>query len=238
MQRKRSIFYYFLEYWYYYSMKSKKLLIELIGLIDEFEDHLGDQQELCMPDFIGFINARYAQGQMDIRMLTGGEQQQMVQEYATPEVEISRLVSIMFRYAKTYIKKALKGSIIQTADEFTFMIILLTHKSLSKTELINKNIMEKTSGTEVIKRLIKKGLITQFDYENDRRAQHVAVTDKGRQEVFSVLPGMNTVSQVVAGNLTPPERQTLAYLLKKLDYHHHEIYTTRKDDELDVLVYK
>jgi DNA-binding MarR family transcriptional regulator len=219
-------------------MKSKKLLIELIGLVDEFEDHVGDQQELSMPDFVGFLNARYSQGQMDIRTLTGGEQQQMVQEYATPEVEISRLVSVMYRYAKTYIKKALKGSVIQTADEFTFVIILMTHKSLSKTELINKNIMEKTSGTEVIKRLIKKGLITQFDYENDRRSQHVAVTDKGRQEIFTVLPDMNTVSQIVAGNLTVPERQALAYLLKKLDYHHHNIYTNHKDEELDVLVYR
>lgn len=217
-------------------MKSTKLLIELIGLLDEFEDHIPEQQESSVREFVSFLNARYMAEQIDIRDLTGGEQQQMVQEYNTPEVEISRLVGVMYRYAKTYIKKALKGSNIQTADEFTFLIILMTHKSLSKTELINKNIMEKTSGTEIIKRLIKKELVTQFDDENDRRAQHVAVTEKGRQEMFAVLPGMGIVSEVVAGNLTAAERKTLAYLLKKLDYHHHDIYANKRDSDLELLI--
>src|SRR5688572_24585175 len=155
-------------------MKSTKLLIELIGLLGEFEDHVPEQQEPSIGGFVSFLNARYMSEHLDIRNLTGGKEEQMVQDYNTPEVEISRLVGVMYRYAKTYIKKALKGSVIQTADEFTFLIILMTHKSLSKTELINKNIMEKTSGTEIIKRLIKKGLVIQFDDQNDRRAQHVA----------------------------------------------------------------
>jgi hypothetical protein len=66
------------------------------------------------------------------------------------------LVTLLFRYAKGYIKKALQDSIIQTADEFAFNLI--TFESLTKTELISKQVMEKTSGVEVIKRLVGQGL--------------------------------------------------------------------------------
>jgi hypothetical protein len=52
----------------------------------------------------------------------------------------------MYRYAKGYIKKALQESIIQTPDEFSFLITLMTFESLTKTELINKQVIEKTSG--------------------------------------------------------------------------------------------
>jgi DNA-binding MarR family transcriptional regulator len=213
-------------------MKSQKLLLELIGLVGEFEDGLKDDQEAALPDFLGFLNARDGSGDVTIRNLTGGQAQQMVADHSTPEIEISRLISVMYRYAKGYIKKALKNSSIQTADEFTFIIILMTHTSLSKTELINKNIMEKTTGTEVIKRLVKRGLIEQFSDAQDKRSQQVAVTNKGREEIYAVLPNMTMVSTIVAGNLTRSEKNTLAYLLKKLDYHHHELYTSRKDEDL------
>jgi DNA-binding MarR family transcriptional regulator len=217
-------------------MKSKKLLIELIGLLDEFEQDRQNESDVGLDEFIGFLNARSASGDIEIRDITGGEEQQMIMDNATAEIEISRLISLMYRYAKGYIKKALKGSAIQTADEFTFIIILMTHSSLSKTELINKNIMEKTSGIEVIKRLIKKGLIEQFSDDNDKRSQKVAVTLSGRSEIFTVLPNMNIVSKIVAGNLSITERQTLAYLLKKLDYYHNELYITKRDQELNDLL--
>jgi DNA-binding MarR family transcriptional regulator len=216
-------------------MKSQKLLLELIGLVGEFEDSLKEDQEAALPDFLGFLNARDASGGITIRDLTGGQEQKMVDNHSTPEIEISRLISVMYRYAKGYIKKALKNSVIQTADEFTFIIILMTHTSLSKTELISKNIMEKTTGTEVIKRLVKRGLIEQFNDTQDKRSQQVAVTKKGREEIYAVLPNMTVVSTIVSGNLTVSEKNTLAYLLKKLDYHHHELYTNKKDEDLNDL---
>jgi DNA-binding MarR family transcriptional regulator len=216
-------------------MKSKGLLIDLIGLLDEYETSQGDQM-IDLRGFISFLNATKQSGQLEIRDLTGGLEADMIREETTADVEIARLISVMYHYAKTYIRKALKDSPLQTVDEFTFVIILLTHDSLSKMELITLNIMEKTSGIGIINRLISKGLIFQFSDEKDKRAQRVAVTEKGRAEIFSVLPNMNLVSNIITGNLSVAEKDTLAYLLKKLDYHHHDLYTNKRDAGLEELL--
>lgn len=38
----------------------------------------------------------------------------------------------------------------------------MPYESMTKTELITNQVMEKTSGTEIIKRLLKQGLIREF----------------------------------------------------------------------------
>jgi DNA-binding MarR family transcriptional regulator len=142
----------------------------------------------------------------------------------------------MFRYAKIYVKKALHDSPIQTADEFAFLINLMTFASLTKTELINKQVMEKTSGTEVIKRLAAQGMIREFADETDKRSVRVAISHKGRSEVIRLLPEMAKVSQIVVGNLSDAEIKTLSYLLKKLDFFHNDIFMNKRNLSLEEIL--
>ena len=108
----------------------------------------------------------------------------------------------------------------------------MTYDSLSKGELITKQVMEKTSGSEIIRRLIKKGLIVESPDENDKRSIRVSVTKYGREEILKILPIMSKVTKIVAGNLNAEEINTLSYLLKKLDYFHNDIYLNKKDQSL------
>jgi DNA-binding MarR family transcriptional regulator len=111
----------------------------------------------------------------------------------------------------------------------------MTHESLTKTELINKQIMEKTSGTEVIKRLLNNGMISEFSDENDRRSVRVKITPKGYQSIAGILPNMSLVSEIVVGNLSEQEIVTLAYLLKKLDHYHNDIFLNKRNTSLEEL---
>ena len=77
---------------------------------------------------------------------------------------------MMYHYAKGYIKKALRDSYLQTSDEFSFLITLMTYDSITKGELITKHVMEKTSGSEVIRRLIKRGMIVEAQIKMIREA--------------------------------------------------------------------
>lgn len=223
-------------------MKSKEILITLVNELATFEaenEQLENEQieQLNMQDFLGFLNSKYSNGSAGYgnRKLGGSEGQWLQDMGNNVETTIATSVSLMYRYAKGYIKKALQGSIIQTVDELTFLFVLVTFESLSKSELIAKNVMEKTSGIEVIKRLLNQELIHQFADENDKRSQRVAITKKGMEELMKIMPNMALVSSVVSGNLTATERSTLAYLLKKLDYHHHDIYINAKDASLEEL---
>jgi DNA-binding MarR family transcriptional regulator len=137
-----------------------------------------------------------------------------------------------------YTKKALKESNIKTVDEFSFLITLMTHNEMTKQELINLQIMEKTSGIEIINRLIRQEFIEQFDDEKDKRSKLLRITETGRRELMMILPRMNMVSKIVVGTLTKEEQNILTYLLRKLDHFHNDIYIHDKEKELEMIVLK
>jgi DNA-binding MarR family transcriptional regulator len=142
------------------------------------------------------------------------------------------MIVLMYHYAKGYIKKALRDSYLQTPDEFSFLITLMTYDNLTKGELITKQVMEKTSGSEVINRLIKRGLMVECADKKDKRSIRVSITKSGKEEILRILPLMSDVSKIVVGNLNSEEINTLSYLLKKLDYFHNDIYLNKKDQSL------
>jgi DNA-binding MarR family transcriptional regulator len=214
---------------------NKEVLIQLIEHMEKFEATLPENQSYALPEFVGYLNAQ-AGTELAMRRVAGDRHAfvQQVREESNSDVGI--LITLMFRYAKIYIKKALQDSPIQTADEFAFLITLMTFDSLTKTELINKQVMEKTSGTEVIKRLVAQGMIREFADALDKRSVRVAITDKGRMEIIRILPEMAKVSQIVIGNLSEPEIKSLSYLLKKLDFFHNDIFMNKRHLGLDEIM--
>jgi DNA-binding MarR family transcriptional regulator len=151
------------------------------------------------------------------------------------ETEISILIVNMYRYARVYSKKALENTPLQTVDEFGYLATLLTYNCLKKTELIAKNIHEKPTGMEIIKRLLQNGLIDQFDDEQDKRSKLVRLNDKGKYLLYSIFDKMGKVSDIVTGDLERDEKIQLLYFLKKLDRFHHHIFTNEKEEVLQTL---
>ena len=215
-------------------MGKKEILKELVEHLFDFDSEVQGGKEYSMADFVGYLNARHGTQPSAIRNLAGAEEE-WVKGNVDANTEISTLLVFMYRYAVVYFKKALKEGNINTLDEFSFLIVLMTYPSLSKTELIQKLIMEKTSGVEVIKRLLKNGLIEEFDNPNDKRSVLVAITAKGKKELAELLPRMGLVGSVVVGNLTPAEVSSLSFLLRKLDYHHNDIFLHHRNLSLEEL---
>jgi len=213
-------------------MKKSEILTTLINQFFSFDAEKGNHEEYSIDEFIGYLNAKSGLKELEIRKLSGENKEWFNDEYRNTASDISILIVLMNRYAKWYIKKVLRDSLLQTPDEFSFLITLMTYDSLNKSELIAKQVMEKTSGSEIINRLIKKGMIAETSDQNDKRSIRVAITKSGRDEILKILPLMSKVTKIVVGNLSDDEINTLSYLLKKLDYFHNEIYLNKRDQSL------
>jgi DNA-binding MarR family transcriptional regulator len=220
-------------------MKSYRLVHQLLELVEK-QERESNGAEITLRDFAGYLinNLSEPIEQMlnpDVRF---GKNEVAAQEQAYQlDNRIGRLFVYMSRYAKSYIKKALEGTPLQTAEDFTCLAILLTNDDLSKTELISRNIQEKTSGTEVIRRLIASGLAEQWDDENDKRGKRIAITNKGKELLYVVFKDMSNVGRIITGELTLSEKLTLQYLLQKLekfhyDHHEHKTIATKSDLQL------
>lgn len=222
-------------------MKSYQLLRQLISLVEEHEEEQNGR-EISLQNFTGFLLNKASNPNVDF---VNSEVRFGVKETSALEIayqldnNIGRLFVFMSRYAKSYIKKALKETPLQTAEDFTALAILMTHDHLSKSELINYNLQEKTSGTEVIRRLISANLVRQWDDVKDKRSKHIAITDAGKTLLYGVFEDMNNVGKMITGQLTIAEKITLQHLLQKLEnFHlaHYEKKTIASKNDLRVFI--
>jgi DNA-binding MarR family transcriptional regulator len=217
-------------------MKKNEILTTLIDRFFSFDAENGNRDEYSMEDFIGYLNSKSGSRELPMREISGENKGLIGDKYSNTKIDISILIVLINHYAKWYIKKVLRNSHLQTTEEFSYLVTLMTYNSLSKSELITKQVMEKTSGSEIIRRLIKKGLIVESADENDRRCIRVSITRAGREEINRILPLMSKVAAIVVGNLSDREINTFSYLLKKLDYFHNDIYLNKRDLPLSDII--
>jgi DNA-binding MarR family transcriptional regulator len=154
------------------------------------------------------------------------------------EIELGKLIIFMNRYTRLLIKKGLSDFPQLINEDVTYVYAMMEDESLTKTQLIDKNIHEKPTGLEVIKRLIKNGYVEESADEKDKRSKRVTLTEKGKQIFFGTIPQMRKVSKIVCGKLTSNEKKQLFTLLKKLEDFHNPIFLEERYAGLDDLMAK
>lgn len=150
-----------------------------------------------------------------------------------PKVEFSTLLTGLYRFAKIYVKKAFQNTNIKTIDEFGFLASILKEKSLLKTELIKLHFLEVSSGSEILKRLIRNDMIYEYPDDKDGRAKRVSLTENGFKEIMSAFVEMHKVSEIIVGNLNEDELRDTLTVFNKLNYFHINIQEHSKQYSLD-----
>lgn len=233
---KKTIFIFFLYVFVYLClnyirMKTKKILLKVLDEIEEFEKLSLD---ITFENFLAHLNNKNNDLVTSNKVVSQKEDVNELQTFKNNNSrDITVLITFMFKYAKNYLKKALEDTLISTPDEFAFLITMMRNDSLSKTELINSLVTEKTSGTETIKRLLKKGLLKEFKSNNDRKSVHVKITEEGKKCIIYLLPSIDKVTKIISGNLTEYEINTLSKILLKLDTFHNKIYLQKRNITID-----
>ncbi|MCC2546591.1 MarR family transcriptional regulator [Hymenobacter sp. BT175] len=205
------------------------LLKQVLEEVEAFEQTRPSAGAAMLADFAAWLHTRTTEVSIG-----------MAQSVATPrmsaEAEIGKLIVFMNRYARSYIRLGLAGTPLLTPDDFAYLATVLGHQPLSKTEVIARNVHEKASGTEVIKRLLAHGLVAEQAHATDRRSKLLTVTEAGMGVLGQVFGRMDQAAQLIAGDLTPDERAQLLYLLQKLDAFHHPIYAGARPGSFEQLL--
>lgn len=214
-------------------MKSKyQLAKKLIHELEEYELEVGEN-EGNMESFSNWLSKRHGNHQRESWPESLGKP---VGEY-DPSSVLSILLTLLFRSAKHYMKKVLEDSPLSTIDEFAFLATLINGDSLTKSELINNNLLEFTSGIEIIKRLKKNGFIEEFPDPEDKRSKRVQISNVGKGIFFQLIGPMEQVSNIVAGDLTEEEKGIILPVLSRLHDFHATIH--KEDRKSDIgLIYE
>lgn len=157
-------------------------------------------------------------------------------EGLTPNDRIAAGISMLYQHSRHYVKAALQDSPLVSLHDFTFLFRLLQRGDMRKKELIDQAYVDFSPGMEVIRRLLRKELITEFDDPDDGRSRRVRLSSRGKEVLEQVLPKMRKASRLVAGPLAPEEKILFFNYVSKLMHFHHSIWTESKGNELDDLI--
>jgi DNA-binding MarR family transcriptional regulator len=212
-------------------MTSIEVLKILMTHLEAYEQTVDEKDQLSVEGLLAHI---YAGSDVDELTSDWIETGNKNESYLPNNVErvIAQHLLITYRYIKFYGKIALLHSPIRSLEEFAIMATLLQVRECSKSELIRRNIFEKSSGIELINRLIKAGLLEQVHHPTDMRTQLIRLTSKGVSALTNVFQQMDLLGRVATAPLQQGEKLQLAALLKKLDAFHFKNYHEKNAQDL------
>jgi DNA-binding MarR family transcriptional regulator len=141
-----------------------------------------------------------------------------------PKPAITMYVYFMYKYALFYSRKIFKNSMIYSIDDFSVLESLLPDKQLMKADVIRKNVTEKSSGNEVLKRLLRQQLIEETKNPNDKRSKLLKLTPAGFAAINAVRIQLEKMGNLVAGDLTEQEKEILITMLSRLNDYHRPLF--------------
>ena len=202
-------------YAYFYIMKtSLELIKEILQWLEEFTRE-NTEDELSLDSFVLWLNSK---------LFSESHGTESVANPEALDMELSFLLVMQSRFYKTYVKKVLGQSELSSPEGFSFLYHLSLVNSYRKMELIKMHHLEPPSGIEVLKRLISKGLIEEYDDPDDKRAKRIRLTEKGRNELRSIMPKMSEVFRLMTAEMSLNEKlHVLAFLKQMNDFHGKKI---------------
>lgn len=223
-------------------MKNYRLLRQLISVTEQLENEYGQEKEISLEEFANYlksktdeVSAKKVTPTLNLKHVERTSDVIKLEKKKGVENNISRLLLLLVRHARNYAKKAFENTPLLSLEDFSYLASLYNASSVTKSELIAYNFQEKTSGSEVIRRLISNKLVSQFDDKLDKRSKRVSITPEGKKLLESTFGNMSIISEFLVLNLTPEERSYLLAILQKLDAFHRTSFATTRNLTLDEL---
>lgn len=189
---------------------SLNIVAEIVDYLNKYKNEKGFEPT-ALKDFILWLNGFIFDQKHTPE--SGDEENNL-------NLELTYLLIMQSKHYKMYCKKALQKSEINTPDDYSFLYHLSLVDSYRKMELIDIHLLEAPSGIEVLKRLLKKGLIEEFDDEEDKRAKRIRITRKGKHVVNELYPIMLEVYAKMTAEMSFKEKLHVVSFLKAFnDYH-------------------
>jgi len=149
---------------------------------------------------------------------------------------ITMLLGFLGRFATYYSRKIFRDTTLHSLDDYGILLALQFNPKLSKAELMRLGIMEKSFGTEVIKRLIDQGFVKEIKNKIDKRERLLTLTDSGKEQIRIFGDSIASLSNHVVGKLSKDERTSLLKMLQHLNQFHYPFFEENNEVEINKIL--
>ena len=201
--------------------------VELVNNWGDFEQKhpKGNIEDLCR-----HYLAKQAQQKVDGQLVGG----------VVPSFSEGLLLKIIGRIQKlnmNYANLALKGTDLNQIEEFGVMQTIKKDKNPRKTDVIYANLLELSSGTDMLTRLKKRGLITEYDDKEDKRSKRIVLTEKGEETIEAAKLRIFKNAKLLMNDLSEDDKALCIQLLKNIEIKFSELWQKHKGKDFEE-VYK
>lgn len=139
-----------------------------------------------------------------------------------------KLISRIGKFQTIYTNKALEGTGIDQIEAFGIMVAIFNGKDPIKSEVIFSNMLELSSGTNILVRLKSKNLISEYDDPDDKRVKRLQLTKKGEKVLKAAKEQILKVVGMLTQDLTDDDKQLCLQLLSPVDARFSAILQKQK----------
>jgi DNA-binding MarR family transcriptional regulator len=146
------------------------------------------------------------------------------------------LLKILGRISKLhhgYASAALEGTALNQIEEFGFLGTIQLQKNPKKSEVIFDNLMELSSGTDMLNRLKKKGLIKEVDDKEDKRSKRVSLTPLGEKTFATCISQIHKLAKMMLHDMTDEDKKLCIQLLKNVEIKFSSLAQKHKGKDFD-----
>lgn len=157
------------------------------------------------------------------------------QEKLIPDIN-GRLMILLRRIAKyhiTYSNKALEGTGFDQIEEFGLLVTIFNEVNPIKSEAIYNNIIELSSGTNMLNRLKKRGLVSEYADTEDKRVKRLQVTAKGKEALMIAKDKVQRVARMMSYGLSDEDKQLCIQLLSPVNSRFDGMFQKQKNKSFD-----
>lgn len=137
-----------------------------------------------------------------------------------PALTAGLLMKIIGRISKlnmAYANIALAGTGLNQIEEFGILQTIRREKSPRKTEVIYANLFELSSGTDMLNRMKKRGLIKEYGDLEDKRSKRLELTEKGESVCRIALSKIENNATMLLNDLRDDDMKLCIRLLKNIE---------------------
>jgi DNA-binding MarR family transcriptional regulator len=152
-----------------------------------------------------------------------------------------RLIILLRRIGKFhmgYSNKALEVTELNQIEEFGILVTIFNQKNPIKSEAIYNNIMELSSGTNMLIRMKKKGLVSEYADKEDKRVKRLKLTAKGEETLIKAKELVLKVAHMMAHDLTDDDKQLCIRLLSPINDRFSGMFLKQKNKTFEEIYHE
>lgn len=148
---------------------------------------------------------------------------------------LTKLIGRIAKYQNLYMNKALTNTGLMQIEEFGLLATIYNLDNPKKSEVISDNLMEISSGANMLIRLKDRKLILEHADTIDKRAKKIKLTAKGEKVLMEAKSQILKVVKFLLQDLNDTEKLTCITLLTRVNESLSSKFHKHKNQDFDFI---